>query len=335
MSARDIPCLEMEVGNPDSPSQAEINKRPWKYVGYKDFTSYVASDPDLFAVRRFHGLHTRVILTLQDLLAEKEEQLDVMDIEYSSKHVKVVGKMPPEIIRIPPGGLSPEQEAELAATHGEYSTPRDINNGTVRDDMPQRASLIADIAQKLETYDKLLLSYSHLAALAPAPKWNLRNLRTWFSNNPGAIMESESAFLTHNDELISIWKEKPPLRRVFEQYFVSSYGEVMGLFKKDARRMESHDRTTTYIYSDAAIDNFAFVVMLATTLVMLIAPMWILQNLSSANGKLGVITAFAIVWLGLVSYAANGRPFEKLAVTAGYLAVLVVFLQFGGPGPSK
>ncbi|ENH75749.1 hypothetical protein FOC1_g10003911 [Fusarium oxysporum f. sp. cubense race 1] len=263
----------MEVGNPDSPSQAEINKRPWKYVGYKDFTSYVASDPDLFAVRRFHGLHTRVILTLQDLLAEKEEQLDVMDIEYT--------------------------------THGEYSTPRDINNGTVRDDMPQRASLIADIAQKLET------------------------------NNPGAIMESESAFLTHNDELISIWKEKPPLRRVFEQYFVSSYGEVMGLFKKDARRMESHDRATTYIYSDAAIDNFAFVVMLATTLVMLIAPMWILQNLSSANGKLGVITAFAIVWLGLVSYAANGRPFEKLAVTAGYLAVLVVFLQFGGPGPSK
>ncbi|EWY92239.1 hypothetical protein FOYG_05820 [Fusarium oxysporum NRRL 32931] len=258
-----------------------------------------------------------------------------MDIEYSSKHVKAVGKTPPEIIRIPPGGLSPEQEAELAATHGEYSTPRDINNGTVRDDMPQRASLIADIAQKLETYDKLLLSYSQLAALAPAPKWNLRNLRTWFSNNPGAIMESESAFLMHNDELISIWKEKPPLRRLFEQYFVSSYGEVMGLFKKDGRRMDSHDRATTYIYSDTAIDNFAFVVMLATTLVMLIAPMWILQNLSSANGKLGVITAFAIVWLGLVSYAAHGRPFEKLAVTAGYLAILVVFLQFGGPGPSK
>lgn len=88
-------------------------------------------------------------------MAEKEEQLDVMDIEYSSKHVKAVGKTPPEIIRIPPGGLSPEQEAELAATHGEYSTPRDINNGTVRDDMPQRASLIADIAQKLETYGAL------------------------------------------------------------------------------------------------------------------------------------------------------------------------------------
>ncbi|KAF4417787.1 hypothetical protein FACUT_12016 [Fusarium acutatum] len=97
----------------------------------------------------------------------------------------------------------------------------------------------ADIAQKLETYDKLLLSYSHLAALAPAPKWSLQNLRAWFSNNPGAIMESESAFLMHIDELISIWKEKPRLRRMFEQYFVSSYGEVMGLFKKDARRMNS------------------------------------------------------------------------------------------------
>ena len=44
--------------------------------------------------------------------------------------------------------------------------------------------------------------------------------------------------------------------------------------------------------------------------------MWILQALDKNNHKLGVITAFVVVFLGLVSYATVAKPFETLAATA-------------------
>ena len=105
-------------------------------------------------VRRFDRLHTRAILTLQDLLANEEEQLDALDLEYSLRDTKAVGR-PPQVIKIPADGLGSDATAALLAQHGEYGEPRDINNGTIRDDMPQRASLVANITQKLETYGML------------------------------------------------------------------------------------------------------------------------------------------------------------------------------------
>lgn len=82
-----------------------------------------------------------------------------MDIEYSSRHVKVVGKYPPEVIRVPPSGLIAEEErACLFAKHGNYAEPRDIDNGTLRKDMPKRAALVVDITQKLENYGKCVFT---------------------------------------------------------------------------------------------------------------------------------------------------------------------------------
>lgn len=109
----------------------------------------MASDCENFVARRFDRLHVRAILTLQAQLEQKEAQLNSMDTEYSLDHVKAVGADPPQIITEP---ITPELLNSLAATHGELGLPRDINNGTIRDDMPQRAALVADITQKLEQY---------------------------------------------------------------------------------------------------------------------------------------------------------------------------------------
>lgn len=49
---------------------------------------------------------------------------------------------------------------------------------------------------------------------------------------------------------------------------------------------------------------------------MLLTPMWILQALHNDNAKLAVITAFVVVFLGLVAYATVAKPFETLAATA-------------------
>lgn len=59
-------------------------KQPWKYIGYKVFSRWMASDQTFFILRRFGALNARVALSLQDEIVELEEKLNFMDKEYSS-----------------------------------------------------------------------------------------------------------------------------------------------------------------------------------------------------------------------------------------------------------
>jgi hypothetical protein len=60
-------------------SSEEINNKPWKYLGYEEYSSFIASDDDFFVVRRFSTLTARVILALQDQLSELEEELAILE----------------------------------------------------------------------------------------------------------------------------------------------------------------------------------------------------------------------------------------------------------------
>jgi hypothetical protein len=51
-----------------------------KYVGYPGLATWMASSPDFFILRRFDYLNTRILLTLQDRIVEKEEQLKLLDL---------------------------------------------------------------------------------------------------------------------------------------------------------------------------------------------------------------------------------------------------------------
>jgi hypothetical protein len=71
----------------ESVSLKEEIEKPWKYVGYKVFSRWIASDPSFFVLRRFGTLNVRVALSLQDEIAQLEEKLDFMDKSYSSRDV--------------------------------------------------------------------------------------------------------------------------------------------------------------------------------------------------------------------------------------------------------
>lgn len=58
---------------------------PWKYTGYRVFARWMAAEQELFIVRRFGALNTRVILALQDEITQFEQRLDMIDMEYSRK----------------------------------------------------------------------------------------------------------------------------------------------------------------------------------------------------------------------------------------------------------
>jgi hypothetical protein len=48
---------------------------PWKYVGYKTFSRWMASDSAFLVVRRFGALNARIALSMQDEIVQLEEQL--------------------------------------------------------------------------------------------------------------------------------------------------------------------------------------------------------------------------------------------------------------------
>ena len=57
------------------------------------------------------------------------------------------------------------------------------------------------------------------------------------------------------------------------------------------------------------------------------APPDALTFISNTAKRLVVITSFVVVFLSLTSFATGETPFESLAATAAYAAVLVVLLQ--------
>lgn len=125
-----------------------------KFVGKNGLVSFLASDPEFFAVRRFDKLHTLSLLSLQDELASYEEKLDNMNARFSSQNVMLVGRCPSVIVEVPPGGFTPEEEASNQERYGVNAVPRHINNGTFRDEVAERKELTEKMTSRLMVYGK-------------------------------------------------------------------------------------------------------------------------------------------------------------------------------------
>ena len=67
------------------PTKGDIDRKPWRYLGYHSFANFVASDHDFFVLRRFGSLNARGLLGLQDQLSQIEEQLEALEDHLRSK----------------------------------------------------------------------------------------------------------------------------------------------------------------------------------------------------------------------------------------------------------
>ncbi|KAH7029153.1 uncharacterized protein B0I36DRAFT_374758 [Microdochium trichocladiopsis] len=239
------------------PSEFEVEDKPWKYIGYPVYADFLASDNDLLVFRRFGVLGARVALGMQDELVSLETKLRALD----KQHASVYGPA--------------------------------VNNGSLRDDIPERAALLAQIGDALPKYteqayifdeaeDLVSLVERETTPLRSAVDGSLR-LRTWWG-----------------------WLDKGRTDNVAE-----------------------HDVGVISYYSDDRIDLFVSVAIVFVGIAMLIIPIWILRCLSDQDMMLVVITVFILVFLGVLSFFMATKPFEALGATAAYAAVLMVFLQVG------
>lgn len=119
------------------PSKLDVEEKPWKYVGYRGYTEFISSDDDFYVLRRFGNINIRLALRLQDDISSLEERLEDLDVIYSSK------------------------EAE------------DLNNGTFRDDLEDRAELLDLLLEKVERYSKYRISMLiHLVNVSRQPPYS-------------------------------------------------------------------------------------------------------------------------------------------------------------------
>ena len=68
--------------------------------------------------------------------------------------------------------------------------------------------------------------------------------------------------------------------------------------------------------SDKKVDRFIAALVMTLGLIMIIAPLWILAFLHVTVQKLGVISAFVVLFVTLVSATTVAKPFESLAAAA-------------------
>jgi hypothetical protein len=151
-------------------------------------------------------------------------------------------------------------------------------------------------------------------------------LNNWLDRR--AIDEKEADFATHASDLISInSRSRAPLGQWLE---ACRKLHLWRIFRaKDVPDLHIKSAATVYS-SNQTFDSLTTTSIIFMGLAMLLAPLWWLEYVSSSEARLKIITGFICVFIVVMSTATVNRPFEVVASTAAYAAVLMVFMQIDG-----
>jgi hypothetical protein len=160
-----------------------------------------------------------------------------------------------------------------------------------------------------------MLQQTILRKLPEVPDRNVQSVVNWHYNHDfNAIAPDEQSYLSHTGDLFSlVQKSVSPIRHLVNS---SERLRTLSLWRYQKEDAPEYDTKQVLYYSDKRIDAFdsAFIFFLGAA--MLVAPIWILQTLDVLQAKLGVITAFIVLFLAMMSYAIHTKPFEALGATA-------------------
>lgn len=146
-------------------------------------------------------------------------------------------------------------------------------------------------------------------------------MKTWLKNTNNPIIEEEIRFLENDDFITVASLPKPALRRLVERVLFYARDWLYLIPMKIRYRVDEDDPLTIY-GSGEPVDMLGSCSIFTAAFVVLIAPLWILVLFEDTRTKLGVITAFVTVLLGILTFGTLAKPFEVLAATAGYVTVL-------------
>lgn len=95
------------------------------------------------------------------------------------------------------------------------------------------------------------------------------------------------------------------------------------------RLLAERDKESVW-HNDQRVERFSSAVIGMIGLGMLIGPLWDLYKVGPSNSRLGIISAFIVVFYFLVIIAMTAKVFESFAAVAAYSAVLMFFYADSG-----
>jgi len=279
------------------------DNKGWKSVGYRGLSSWMASDPDFFLLRRFDRLNTRILLHMQDEIAQEEEKLEKID----------------------------KEREEQPLTGDEFQDFENGYNGSFRDDpSDDRKELIEKLKPRLKAYNESVIAYSAMRSRHTASDHQYRNMTVWFSNNEGVISDDEIKWKDQRGDLISIVdKPRLPILMLVDRITRGKLRKILelNLFKTRPLKGRHLDSPTSSYYSNTAKDVVSSSAIVFTGLLLLFGPLWWLNWVSDRTKRLGIITGAVIIFTAFFLGTKSNGPFEVMAGSAAYAAVLMVFMQ--------
>jgi hypothetical protein len=181
------------------------------------------------------------------------------------------------------------------------------------------------------TIDKFINHYAQLASRAPLNPIDVGLVRQWFNESrPAAIDDVEANYINFGDDLVPVQpKTRSWFRKRLESSFLLNVPMMRSFFSRTPADYQTIGDDRTVWQDDKKIEMFSSLMTGCLGLAMLIGPLWILIYVVKPHQRLGVITGFIVLFYVVVAVATTARPWESLAATAAYSAVLMVFIQLG------
>ncbi|KAL8685523.1 MAG: hypothetical protein Q9218_007709 [Villophora microphyllina] len=271
-------------------------------VGYPKVAAYENSDPNFLIYRKFGWLHNRILLYLQDELADLEYRLEKLDKRT----------------------FSDENDTQLKSRRLDFA------------DSPTRRTLVKQITERLEVYDEHLLRFQKVQAIR---RPTIRNQKSLFNfiRNTDSLVDEEYEWIKEGVDLAALALEGE--HGWFNGFLEDTLNRIskkatLAVFRtKEQRIITGHEDVS--LISPYRLDILLRIVLTILAAVLLLVPVIILFELQPTHRQdvrrncwfqILTIFVFTLIFSASCSVFTKARRQEVFTATAAYCAVLVVFL---------
>lgn len=170
---------------------------------------------------------------------------------------------------------------------------------------------------RLTGIDEFVQGCSNLRARPQPPEKDVASIRKWFEEHEKAINDEEQTYIAREDLISLVNQTSTPLRRFLERYVIFRTWCIWLWKKEPPSHLPTHEHEKIQYVSERRLNHIVSATVITVGLAMLIVPLWVLKIVHGPYCKLGIISGFIVLFLGMTSYATAARPFETLAATAG------------------
>ncbi|KAL3443789.1 hypothetical protein BJX65DRAFT_311582 [Aspergillus insuetus] len=288
-----------------------------RYVkGFPSLAQFIATDYDhsTFIIKRFDELTARNLLYLQSELAD----LQALQEQYDREDVKASWE-----------AKEGRRDWEKFKSRAD---PKNTNGTNFSQEEKKRMKLALKIRKTLREYKETIMLDSALLSMPRPSKRTHEAVRNHFSgikdgtpaNEAVSVLQGNSEALYNNrDDIVAL--VRPPA----EDPISSFLRDCPLLFLDRARTAKSTtNNSSALVYSSSTrIAIVAAILNIILAAAMLFGSIFNLYYVKDPEKRLGIVAAYTVVFALCVGLLTNARRAEIFAASAGYVAVLVVFVS--------